>query len=428
MDTKQLREKRAKLASDMNAIMRQEVITAADRVKWARIEDETTELGRQIEAADRAARIEQSELALDRERFRSYESPREQEYRRSFANYLRRGQTGITPEERQLLAQWLIEHRTTDSQGQAAGSQTLSYTAGSSGGYLVPAGYVYDVDVATKYYCPFLDDDVFNVLNTATGNLLPYPTSNDTNNQAAVLAESTQDTENPLSFGVVNFNAYKYSSRIIRVSLELMQDSAFNLEDFLKQQFAIRFGRGYEAAFTTGTGSAQPTGILTAVLSSAATPVVAAGSSTNDGFGTASSTVGTNDLIALEHSVDPTYRRGSSFLLHDQSLKSIKQLLDKYGRPLWLPGIAANAPDTILGYPYVINQQLPKIGTAGAGGVVLFGDMKKFLVRKVKDLQILRLDERYADYGQVGFIGFARVDSNLVDAGTHPINSLSQHS
>ena len=138
--------------------------------------------------------------------------------------------------------------------------------------------------------------------------------------------------------------------------------------------------------------------------------------------------IGFFDLIALEHSVDPLYRQRASFVLHDQSLKKIKQLLDKYGRPLWLPGLASNAPNTILGYPYVINQAMTPIGTAGAGGVVLFGDLKKFIVRQVRPYQILRLDERYAEYGQTGFIAFSRVDSQLVDAGTHPINSLSQHS
>jgi len=323
---------------------------------------------------------------------------------------------------------WLQEYRSTDSNAQAAGTQSLSYTELTSGGAFVPAGFVYDVDIATKYYCPFQDNNVCRVLETSTGNLLPYPTANDTAEQAGILAENTSDTEQPITVGVVNFGAYKFSTRIIRVSLELLQDSAFDFEGFIKQQFAIRLGRAYEQYFTTGTGSAQPTGIATAVLASGATPVVATGSSSNDGVGTSSGTVGTNDLIALEHSVDPTYRRGAKFILHDKSLQKLKQLLDKYGRPLWVPGLASNAPDTILGYNYVIDQQLNQIGTAGAGAVVLFGDLQKFIIRKVKDLQILRLDERYAEYGQVGFIGFARVDSNLVDAGTHPINSLSQHS
>ena len=332
-----------------------------------------------------------------------------------------------------------IETRTDDQAAGQWGNVTgLSYTGGDlsggttsgiAGGYTVPPGFVYDVDVATKYFAPLMSDGNVRVMDTATGAVLPWPTANDTSNQAAVLADSTQETEQGVPFGVVNFGAYKYSSKIVRISLELLQDSAFNLEDFLKQQFAIRFGRGYEAAFTTGSGVAQPKGIVTAVLASGATPVVGAGSNSNDGLSqNAALTIGSNDLISLEHSVDPTYRRGAKFMLHDKTLKVIKQLLDKYGRPLWVPGLASNAPDTILGYPYVINQAMATPVANTNPTTVLFGDLQKFVIRKVKDMQVLKLVERYADFGQVGFIAFSRVDSNLVDAGTHPINALQQHS
>lgn len=387
------REKRMKLASEMHSIMRQEVISAADRVRWAKMDDECTTLARSIEADERSERIAANHEAVDRERYRSYESPRERAQGQAFNKFLRQGLVKLTAEERALV----IERRDTDSSAMGTGSQTLNYTALTAGGAFVPAGFVYDVDVATKYYCDFLNDAVCGQLATASGNLLPYPTSNDTSNEAAVLAENTSDTEEAVAVGVVNFGAYKYSSKIIRVSLELLQDSAFDIEAFLKARFGERFGRGYEAAFTTGSGSAQPTGIVTAVLASGAVPVVATGSSSNDGVGASNATVGTNDLIALEHSVDPTYRRGARFMLHDKSLQKIKQLLDKYGRPLWLPGLASNAPDTILGYPFTINQSMPQIGTAGAGAVALFGNMQKFIVRKVKELQVLRLDERYAE-------------------------------
>ena len=104
---------------------------------------------------------------------------------------------------------------------------------------------------------------------------------------------------------------------------------------------------------------------------------------------------------------------------------SSNELLDKFGRPIWLPGIAVNAPERV-GYPYVINQSMPTIAPNAV--TLLFGDLQKFIIRKVRDMQVIRLVERYADFGQVGFIAFSRVDSNLVDAGTHPIQQLIQHS
>jgi HK97 family phage major capsid protein len=422
-NTNALREKRVKAAADMNAILRQPVISTEDRVKIARISDDIDTLGRQLELEEREERIEAARQDIDQTRFRRYELPKEKEHREAFGKWLRLGNKGVTERERQLV--W--ERRDTDANAQAAGTQSLTYTSLTSGGAFVPAGFVYDVDVALKYYCDFLNPEVCRQLTTATGNILPYPTSNDTSNEAGILAENTSEIEEPMTMGVINFGAYKFSTRIIRVSVELLQDSAFNLEDFIKQQFAVRLGRVFEQYFTTGTGSAQPTGIVTATLAGGVTPVIAIGSSTNDGSSnTGTNSIGSSDLIALEHSVDPLYRRGAKYMFHDQTLKSLKQLLDKYGRPLWVPGLAVNAPDTIMGYPYVVNQQFPQIGAAK--NTVLFGDVSKYIVRKVKELQILRLDERYADYGQVGFIGFARADGNLVDAGTHPLGLLQQHS
>lgn len=294
-------------------------------------------------------------------------------------------------------------------------------------GYFVPAGFVYDVEQATKYFCPMLDGSVCRVLETATGQPLPYPTSNDTNQVATVIGENTTVNEQDASAGHINFGAWKLTSGLAKVSLELLQDSAFDLQAWLVNLFGIRYGRGLEALFTTGTGVNQPTGLLTAIAASGATPVVATGSATNDGSAnTGANSIGSQDLVTLEHAVDPTYRRGAKYMFHDTTLGFIKKLLDKFGRPLWAPGISANDPDRVNGYSYVINQSMPEIGASNT--TMIFGDFSKFMIRKVKDLSVLRLDERFADAGQVGFVSFARVDSNLLDAGTHPLNVLQQHS
>jgi HK97 family phage major capsid protein len=365
---------------------------------------------------------------------------RAEKYRLAFRDFLENGTServssrgavdrGFSKESRDLLEAIKAERRDTDASAQSAGSQTISYTAGAAGGYFVPAGFVYDVDVATKFYAPLMDGKAFRVLETATGAVLPYPTNNDTSQVAAVLAENTQAVENPLTMGQVTFGAYKYTSQVVRVSLELLQDSAFDIEAFLKDQFAIRFGRGYEAAFTIGAGGGSaPTGILTALNTLDLTEVIANGANPNSGNAgdTGANSIGTQDLVNLEHSVDPTYRYGASFMLNDQTVREIKNLLDKFGRPIWVPGLAVQAPDTILGYKYTINQSMPKIGPNAP--TVLFGAMQKFIIRKVREMSVLRLVERYADYGQIGFVAFSRVDSNLVDAGTHPINQLIQHS
>ena len=86
--------------------------------------------------------------------------------------------------------------------------------------------------------------------------------------------------------------------------------------------------------------------------------------------------------------------------------------------------MVAGEPDRLNNYPYWINNDMPTIALNAK--TVLFGEMKKYLMRRVKELGVITLQESFADYGQVAYIGFARYDGNLLDAGTHPVCFLQQ--
>ena len=461
--SKELREKRAQIAAQMTELIKGDM-NAEAREKFDKMDVEQKALKADIDRIEGQEALEAELRGAPPTRSvagvpTNAEERKEldKKYRKAFFRALANGdlvgnrKTG----ELRWVGEPQSEIRTILEQGRAvyaaerrdqqAGTESISYTQGAAGGFFVPPGFVYDVEIATKYFAPLADGSVIRILETATGNVLPYPTNNDTNEAWSIIGEAAQVSDQGqtpnyptpgtapsgqpgnLTMGVVNFGAWKGSTGLVRVSLELLQDSAFDLEDFLKNAFAVRLGRGYEFYLTRGTGVNQPTGLIPSVIASGISAVIATGSSINDGSSnTGTNSIGTNDLIALEHAVDPTYRRGARYMFHDQTLKTIKQLLDKYGRPLWVPGLAVNAPDTVLGYEYVINQSMPQI--AAAATTVLFGSLQKFIMRKVRDLSVLRLDERFADFGEVGFIGFSRIDSNLVDAGTHPIGYLQQHS
>lgn len=291
---------------------------------------------------------------------------------------------------------------------------------GSGGGYFVPVGMVYEIETALKYYGPMLE--VADIVETASGQPLPWPTQNDTGTVGAIIGEGTQvTTESDLTISNLVLNAFKYTTNLIKVSIELLQDSAFDLDAYIKEQCAIRLGRILNTHFTTGAGTTLPKGIITAATAGP----TAVGSSGNDGGSeTGGTSIGSDDFISLEHSVDRAYRKGSIYMMHDSTLKATKQLKDKYGRPLWLPGLAANDPDTINGYGYAINNDMATIAVNAK--TVTFGLHKKYKVRRVKDFTMLRLVERFADYGQVAFLAFARYDGNLLDAGTHPVKYLVQ--
>jgi HK97 family phage major capsid protein len=274
-------------------------------------------------------------------------------------------------------------------------------------------------------------------MNTDTGNVIPMPTSNDTATVATIAGEAQSVSESDGAGGNLGANhilisAYKFSSGLAKVSDEQIQDSAFDIEAWLGQRFGERFGRAMEAYYKTGTGAqgspAQPLGLLTAIEASGVTPIIATGASSNTGSSaqTYSNSIGSVDLVNLEHGVDPSYRRGARYMFNDTTLGSLQSLLDKYGRPLWTPSVQVGAPAMINGYPYIINQSMPSI--AAATNPIVFGDFSKFIIRKVNDLSVRRLTELYAVNGQTGFLSFARTDSNLLDAGTHPLNLLEMHS
>lgn len=252
------------------------------------------------------------------------------------------------------------------------------------------------------------------VWRTGTGATLPVPTVNDTTNKSVVIAINTAADVEALVFGQKTYSAYRYSTGIVLVPMELMQDTTVPLPQLIGAQFGLRMVKGTNNHFTVGvTSDTQPNGIVTDALVGATTSDV--------------NTIVYNDLVNLEHSVDPAYRRDPSagWLMADSALKVIKKLVDGSSRPLWNPalaGLAGGFPDTILGYRYTINQDMASIATAttgaGAKKIIVFGALNRFKIRDVLGLRVLRLDERYAEKGQTGFIGYHRHDSGAVIAST----------
>ena len=379
------------------------------------------------------------------------------EYRRAFIGALRKGNipengqwSGMMPRVKEILdrgVEYEKEQRNREEreqrdglvEGTTGGASPTGHIGTYTGlGYFVPTGFVNDIEQATKWFAPLMDGTVINIMDTATGAPLPYPVSNDTAQKATVVGEASPVDEQDVTAGQIIFGAIKLTSGLVKASLEILQDSAFDLDAWLVQRFAERWGRGLEYYLTVGNSSgtgSEPTGILPAILAANAlgTPlatVTAAGKSETTGLSntvdTGANSIGYSDLVNLEHSVDPSYRRNAKYMFHDSTLSALKKIIDKYGRPLWTPGVGVGVGDTINGYSYVINQSMPVIASSAV--TVVFGDFKKFTARRVKDLTVMKLVERYAEYGQIGFVSFARIDSQLVDAGTHPLNTLTQHS
>jgi len=311
---------------------------------------------------------------------------------------------------REDLRAW--DEKRSEERAALTGLQSSTTT----GGYTVADETMRALEVALLAFGGMRS--VATVIRTSTGGPLPIPTTNDTANKGEIIGENTTSNELEMTFGQLVLDAWKYSSKYILASIEFLQDTSINANQFLGGALGTRIARITNDHFTTGSGS-QPQGIVTAATSSAITTA-------------ASATITVDNLIDVEHSIDPAYRTNSRWMMHDTALKIMKKMKvlqysgDTVGSPLWLPGLAVGAPDTILGYPYVINQSMATI--AAGSKSVLFGQLDKYIIRDVKDVTVVRLDELFALLGQVAFLALSRHDGDLLDAGTHPVKYMIQGS
>lgn len=251
--------------------------------------------------------------------------------------------------------------------------------------------------------------EMSTVIRTATGADMPIPTVDDTGQVGAILAENTGVSNQDVTFGQVVLQAFKYSSKQVLVSVELMQDSAVNIAGLLGRLLGERIARILNTHFTTGTGTGQPRGCVTA-----------AGTGVTGGAGVAGAFTADN-LIDLMHSVDPAYRASPkcAWMMRDATIAAVRKLKDTTNQYLWQPGLQGGDPDRLLGFPVVVNQDVAAVALSAKS--VIFGDFSKYWIRDTLPFTLLRLDERYADAHQVGFLAFGRFDGDTIDAGTDPM-------
>ncbi len=278
-------------------------------------------------------------------------------------------------------------------------------TSTTAGGYTVPDDTMRALEEAMLAYGGMRQ--VADVIRTDSGAPLPWPTVNDTGNTGEIIGENTTVNQQDVTFGQKVLGAFKYSSKMILVSVELLQDASVNVGEFLGRALGTRIGRITNTHFTTGAGTTLPFGVVTGA------------SSGKTGLAGQTTSVIYADLVDLLHSVDPEYRINARWMFADSTLKALKKLVDGQSRPLWSAGLAVREPDTILGYPYTINQSVAAM--AANAKSILFGDFSKYKIRDVRGVTLLRLDERFADYHQVAFLAFSRHDGVLLDAGVAPI-------
>ena len=334
----ELRETRAKAWEAAKAFLDSHrndkgVLSAEDDAAYTRMEQEITDLGKEI------ARLERQE-ALDAELNRPVNKP----LTGKPMNGKEENKTGrATDEYRQNFWNMMRSKAPMPSVVNA-----LQIGTDSEGGYLVPDEYERTLVEALE------EENVFRqlakVIQTSSGDRkIPVVATKGT---ASWIDEEGAYTESDDSFGQVSIGAYKLGT-MIKVSEELLNDSVFDLESYISREFARRIGAKEEEAFFTGDGSGKPLGIL------------ASSGGAETGITAASATAITADeLIDLFYSLKSPYRRNAVWVLNDSTIKAIRKLKDSNGQYLWQPSLTAGTPDTILGRPVRTSAYMPAIAAS----------------------------------------------------------------
>lgn len=275
-------------------------------------------------------------------------------------------------------------------------SNALKIGSDPDGGYLVPDEFERTLIEALEEQNIFRQ--LATVIRTASGERqIPVAATKGT---ASWVEEEALIPESNDTFGQITLGAYKLAT-MIKISTELLNDSAFNMEAYIAKEFARRIGVKEEEAFFVGDGSKKPTGILAAT---GGAPVAKT---------TASATAITFDeVLDLFYALKTPYRTKASFVTNDSTMKMLRKLKDSTGQYLWQPSVKDGTPDMIVGRPIHTSGFVPAV--AAGTKALMFGDYSYYWIADRQSRTFQRLNELFATTGQVGFIATQRVDGKLI--------------
>lgn len=414
---KELQEKRSKLVHDAREAT--DAITAnTDEARAKELSDRHDTIMKEFDRLDDVIAREQKMADIEARTAKAEEEARAKKrpigadtdargqddgdklsYRQVFYKYLSRGANldELSAVEREVLKTGVVNDPEKRVQVSTQGTST------TAGGYTVPVELSDQIVKSMKMWGPMYDEDICTTIATANGVTIKIPTVNDTSVTAVQHSEGsalTDDNGSDVTFGQKSLESYGYDTEWVKFSMELARDSIFNVESLLGQLLGERLGRIANLQLTTGDGTGDPNGAVTA--SSLGKTAAAQAAVTYD------------EIIDLIHSVDPAYRASPKvrFMLNDLTLSALRKLKDGDGKYIWTAGdVQGGVPGTLLGYRYSVNQAMPAM-TTGLKPII-FGDFGKYYVRKVGAPTIGVVRERF--WPDLGIAGLIFLDGELGD-------------
>jgi len=392
----ELKQRRVALLAEARSVLENaekesRSVTAEETQEYERITSDLDSLDATIrtqEDLDRRSRDLASES--DRTEQRNVET---NGYDKVFDKYLRHGMEELDSEERSVLrGGYQVEQR--------AGNAVES--TGAAGGFLVPTDFQTQI-VNRLEQTSAVRQAGATVLDTSGGNPILVPVVTAHSVPEGVVAEGAGPTADVDTFAQKSLGAFKFPA-LVKVSVELLQDNAVNLEAYLANELGRKIGRIAGDKYAVGAGTTEPTGVFTA-----ADTVTAAADTTS---------LSTDDVLDLIYSVEPQYRQGASFVMNDAIIAQLRKIKWNIGTDpvgyAWQPSVQAGVPDKLFGYSLYSEPAAPST-VAATDKVAAFGDFSRFYIRIAGGISFVRLNERYMDSMMVGFLAWIRTDSNLMD-------------
>lgn len=383
--TNELRNQRARIWEQAKAFLdshrdKNGILSAEDTETYERMEQDIVNLGKEIDRQDRLDAFEREMKAPTSEPLTSKPDGAKMEmktgrasdeYKKNFWNALR--------------SKYPLPSVTN----------ALQVGTDSEGGYLVPDEFERTLIEALE------EENIFRriatVIHSNSGDRkIPVVASKGT---AGWIDEEGLYPESDDSFGQLSLGAYKLGT-MIKISEELLNDSAFDMEGYITREFARRIGTKEEEAFFKGDGTGKPLGLL------------ADTGGADIGVTTTGASITADDVIDLYYSLRVPYRKKAKWIMNDSTVSALRKLKDQNGQYLWQPSLVAGTPNTILGCEVISSPFMPSI--AAGEKAIAFGDYSYYWIADRQGRTFKRLNELFATTGQVGFLGAQRVDGKLI--------------
>jgi len=381
----ELREKRAKAWEAAKTFLdvrrgNDGLLSAEDTASYEKMEIDVVNLGKEIERLERQS-------AIDAELNRPTASPITNAPQKNLAEKEKTGRA--SSEYKKAFWNNMRKKNYYDVQN------ALQVGTDSEGGYLVPDEFEKTLVEALE------EENIFRklatVIQTSSGDRkIPVVSSK---GEAAWIDEESAYPESDDTFGQVSIGTYKVAT-MLKVSDELLNDSAFNLEAYISKEFGRRIGAKEEEAFFIGDGTGKPTGVFHAT------------GGASDGVTTTGAGITFDDVMDLFHSLKSPYRKKAVWALNDSTVKALRKLKDGNNNYIWQPSVQAGVPDMILNRPYYTTSYAPVL--EGGNKVMAFGDFSYYWIADRQGRSFKRLNELFAATGQVGFLASQRVDGKLI--------------